>query len=101
MLENKSRTFNAHKTLGVVHIKQLGQNNPKKGWINVVEEDLEDLRMRSQRESVRERDKWNNLVIAAKTLGEYWKSEEEEELTNQNIFGIQIFQAYHLNAQNS
>jgi len=36
-----------------------------------VEKDLEDLGVQNWREIVQDCDRWNDLVIAAKTLGEY------------------------------
>jgi hypothetical protein len=38
--------------------------------MDVVEKDLEDLGAQNWREIVLDRDKWDDLVMAAKTLGE-------------------------------
>ena len=42
----------------------------RKRWMDVVEKDLEDLGVKDWREIVQDREKWNDLVMAAKTLGE-------------------------------
>lgn len=43
---------------------------PRKRWMDIVEKDLENLGVQDWREFVQERDKWGDLVRAAKTLGE-------------------------------
>jgi hypothetical protein len=42
---------------------------PRKRWMDVMEKDLEDLGAQNWRELVQDRDKWDDLVMAAKTLG--------------------------------
>jgi hypothetical protein len=46
------------------------RGRPRKRWMDVVEKDLEDLGAQNWREIVQDRDKWDDLVMAAKTLGE-------------------------------
>jgi len=46
------------------------RGRPRKRWIDVVERDLDDLGVWNWREIVQDRDRWNDLVMAAKTLGE-------------------------------
>ncbi|KAL4147798.1 hypothetical protein QTP88_002147 [Uroleucon formosanum] len=46
------------------------RGRPWKRWVDVVEKDLEDLGAQNWREIVQDRDKWGDLVMAAKTLGE-------------------------------
>lgn len=41
---------------------------PRKRWIDAVEKNSEDLGARNLREIVQDRERWNNLVMAAKTL---------------------------------
>jgi hypothetical protein len=45
-------------------------SRPRKRWMDVVEKDLEDLGLQNWWEIVQDRDKWDDLVMAAKTLGE-------------------------------
>lgn len=46
------------------------RGRPQERWMDVVVKDLEDLGAHNWREIVQERDKWRNLVMAGKALGE-------------------------------
>lgn len=46
------------------------RGRPWKRWMDVVEKVLEDLGAQNWKEIVQDRDKWADLVMVAKTLGE-------------------------------
>jgi hypothetical protein len=43
----------------------------RKRWLDVVEEELERFEIQKWRELVEDREKWRDIVMAAKTLREY------------------------------
>jgi hypothetical protein len=46
------------------------RGRPRKRWIDVVEEDLRNMGIDARREMVLDRDRWREVVLVAKTLGE-------------------------------
>jgi len=48
------------------------QGRPRKRWLDVVEEDLYRMEVHDWRILAQDRDKWRDLVMAVKTLKEYW-----------------------------
>jgi len=42
-----------------------------KRWLDVVEEDLDRIGVQEWRGTVQDREKWREIALAAKTLGEY------------------------------
>ena len=46
------------------------RGRPKKRWIDVVEEDLRNMGIDAWREMVLDRDRWREVVLAAKILRE-------------------------------
>lgn len=62
----------------------------KKRWLDVGEEDINRMRAYGWRELAQDRDKWRDLVMAVKSLREYYGPDEEEE-------GCCIYFNRHLN----
>ena len=48
---------------------KIPRERPRKRWLAVVEEDIE--RLEEWKEVVKDREKWRDIVMAAKTLREY------------------------------
>ncbi|KAL4082680.1 hypothetical protein QTP88_029740 [Uroleucon formosanum] len=83
MLYGEENTTKNYKTnwvwrqlsaLTILNWKPMGKrqgSRPRKMWMDVVEEDLERLRVQEWREVVQDREKWRDIVMAAKTLREY------------------------------
>lgn len=44
------------------------RGRPRKRWLDLVEEDLKDLGVQEWREFVQDRERWRDVVMAAKTL---------------------------------
>jgi hypothetical protein len=58
----------------ILNWKPMGKRprgRPRKRWLDVVEEDLERLGVQEWREVVQDREKWRDIVMAAKTLRDY------------------------------
>lgn len=59
------------------------RGRPRKRWIDVIENDLEDLALLNWRDLVQDQDKWNGFVMVVKTLGDYLllllQPEEEDD----------------------
>jgi hypothetical protein len=51
----------------------------RKKWMVVVEKELKRIRVNDWRNIIHVREKWREVVMAAKTLVEYIKPKEEEE----------------------
>lgn len=66
---------------------KIPQDCPRKRWIDGSQKYPEDLEVRNQKDIVQYREKWNDVVMAAKTLGELQRPEKKRIISSIIVIG--------------